>query len=168
MFDSSTLLLKLRAWCLWFALNTVIFWFCVTSQTISSWYYHHSYKTARTAGIWPELGPLAKCLCLLSLVLKLFLHIGFHSLRWRSSETCCNGFWEGTVVWMHHFLIIWGAQILSLITAFWDISCKLTSRSLIVLISQTQVEVALAAAEGDLNVAVEILMSQQVLLFGCY
>jgi hypothetical protein len=29
---------------------------------------------------------------------------------------------------------------------------------------QTQVEVALAAAEGDLNVAVEILMSQQVCL----
>lgn len=27
---------------------------------------------------------------------------------------------------------------------------------------QTQVEVALAAADGDLNVAVEILMSQQV------
>lgn len=39
---------------------------------------------------------------------------------------------------------------------------------LTILISQTQVEVALAAAEGDLNVAVEILMSQQVLLFGCY
>jgi hypothetical protein len=29
---------------------------------------------------------------------------------------------------------------------------------------QTQVEVALAAADGDLNVAVEILMSQQVLV----
>lgn len=27
---------------------------------------------------------------------------------------------------------------------------------------QTQVEVAIAAADGDLNVAVEILMSQQV------
>lgn len=30
------------------------------------------------------------------------------------------------------------------------------------LFCQTQVEVALAAADGDLNVAVEILMSQQV------
>lgn len=30
---------------------------------------------------------------------------------------------------------------------------------------QTQVEVALAAADGDLNVAVEILMSQQVCAF---
>lgn len=29
---------------------------------------------------------------------------------------------------------------------------------------QTQVEVALAAADGDLNVAVEILMSQQVVV----
>jgi hypothetical protein len=29
---------------------------------------------------------------------------------------------------------------------------------------QTQVEVALAATDGDLNVAVEILMSQQVLV----
>lgn len=39
--------------------------------------------------------------------------------------------------------------------------------ALTILLSQTQVEVALAAAEGDLNVAVEILMSQQVLLSGC-
>ena len=30
---------------------------------------------------------------------------------------------------------------------------------------QTQAEVALAAADGDLNVAVEILMSQQVCIF---
>lgn len=30
------------------------------------------------------------------------------------------------------------------------------------LLFQTQVEVALAAADGDINVAVEILMSQQV------
>lgn len=42
----------------------------MTSQTISSRYYRHSYQTARTAG--------------------------FHSLRWRSSETCCNGLWEDT------------------------------------------------------------------------
>lgn len=31
------------------------------------------------------------------------------------------------------------------------------------VLSQTQVEVAVAAADGDLNVAVEILMSQQVI-----
>lgn len=52
-----------------------------------------------------------------------------------------------------------------------SINCRLkptaqfcVSYALVLGCFQTQVEVALAAADGDLNVAVEILMSQQVLV----